>query len=143
MHLRGKDFMYLVTYPGRDPEILLSVPAYDFAWQSYYRLNEPLAVPKGTVIECVAHFDNSEKNPANPDPKATVTWGDQTYEEMMIGYLDYYRDAPAAPKPAAPNAAAAPIDTKAILTRAARAVIRGTATVPPAAEGVAPGAKPR
>ena len=94
MHLRGKDFQYIVTYPGRDPEILLSVPAYDFAWQSYYRLEKPLAMPKGTLIECVAHFDNSEKNPANPDPKATVKWGDQTFEEMMIGYIDYYRDAP-------------------------------------------------
>ncbi len=92
MHLRGKDFKYVVTYPGKEPETLLSIPAYDFAWQSYYRLAEPLAMPKGTVIECIAHFDNSDKNPANPDPTKTVSWGDQTFEEMMIGYVDYYRD---------------------------------------------------
>lgn len=94
MHLRGKDFMYLVTYPGKKPEILLSVPAYDFAWQSVYRLSEPLFMPKGTVIDCVAHFDNSASNPANPDPTATVRWGDQTFEEMMSGFIDYYRDEP-------------------------------------------------
>lgn len=94
MHLRGKDFKYTVTYPGKEPQILLSVPAYDFAWQSYYRLKEPLAMPKGTVIECVAHFDNSAANLNNPDPKATVRWGDQTFEEMMIGYIDFYKDEP-------------------------------------------------
>ena len=98
MHLRGKDFQYTVTYPGKPPEILLSVPAYDFAWQSYYRLEKPLPMPKGTLIECVAHFDNSDKNAANPDPKATVKWGEQTFEEMMIGYIDFYRDAPLEPK---------------------------------------------
>lgn len=94
MHLRGKDFMYKLTYPGKEPEILLSVPAYDFAWQSVYRLANPLFVPKGTVINCIAHFDNSDKNPANPDPKATVKWGDQTFEEMMSGFIDYYKDQP-------------------------------------------------
>ena len=99
MHLRGKDFKYTVTYPGKEPEVLLSVPAFDFAWQSYYRLKEPLAMPKGTVIDCVAHFDNSAGNAANPDPKATVRWGDQTYEEMMIGYIDFYRDEPIKSKP--------------------------------------------
>lgn len=120
MHLRGKDFKYVVTYPGREPETLLSVPAYDFAWQSYYRLDKPLAMPKGTVLECIAHFDNSDKNPANPDPKVAVKWGDQTYEEMMIGYIDYYRDATS---PAAKAEVGA--GTKGnVLTRAARAVIR-------------------
>ena len=94
MHLRGKDFRYEAVYPDGRTETLLSVPAYDFAWQSYYRLKEPLAVPKGTVIHCVAHFDNSDKNLANPDPNKEVRWGDQTYEEMMIGYIDYYRDKP-------------------------------------------------
>jgi hypothetical protein len=66
----------------------LSVPAYDFGWQSVYRLTEPKRLPKGTRIECLAHFDNSAKNPANPDPTMTVRWGEQTFEEMMIGYLD-------------------------------------------------------
>ncbi len=99
MHLRGKDFRYTVTYPGKEPEVLLSVPAYDFAWQSYYRLEKPLPMPKGTIIDCVAHFDNSDKNLANPNPKAEVRWGDQTFEEMMIGYIDYYKDEPVAAKP--------------------------------------------
>ncbi len=95
MHLRGKDFRYDLIFPDGRRETLLSVPAYDFAWQSYYRLKEPLALPKGTVIECTAHFDNSSKNLANPDPTKEVRWGQQTYDEMMIGYIDFYRDSPA------------------------------------------------
>jgi peroxiredoxin/mono/diheme cytochrome c family protein len=92
MHLRGKDFLYEVIYPTGKKEILLSVPRYDFGWQSVYRLVEPLALPKGAKLHCVAHFDNSEKNPNNPDPTKAVYWGDQTWEEMMIGWIDYYRD---------------------------------------------------
>jgi peroxiredoxin/mono/diheme cytochrome c family protein len=89
MHLRGKSFQYTATYPDGKKEVLLSVPAYDFAWQSVYRLAEPKILPKGTRIDCLAHYDNSSKNPANPDPTITVRWGEQTYEEMLIGYLDY------------------------------------------------------
>jgi hypothetical protein len=88
MHLRGKDFRYAVTRPGKTPEVVLSVPAYDFGWQSYYTLAEPILLPKGTRIDCLAHYDNSDKNPSNPDPSKTVRWGDQTFEEMMIGYVD-------------------------------------------------------
>jgi hypothetical protein len=94
MHLRGKDFEYKVTFPDGRSEVLLSIPAYDFAWQSYYRLTEPMAMPKGTRIDCVAHFDNSPNNPANPDPSVEVRWGEQTWEEMMIGYIDYVPDRP-------------------------------------------------
>ncbi|HEV3122693.1 MAG TPA: redoxin domain-containing protein [Isosphaeraceae bacterium] len=89
MHLRGKDFLYKATYPDGTSEVLLSVPAYDFGWQSMYRLAEPKRLPKGTQIDCLAHFDNSENNPANPNPKEEVRWGEQTFEEMMIGYIDY------------------------------------------------------
>jgi peroxiredoxin len=89
MHLRGKDFDYRVTYPNGKSEIILSVPHYDFAWQASYRLAKPLALPAGTKIECTAHFDNSKDNPNNPDPKKDVRWGDQTWEEMMIGFVDY------------------------------------------------------
>ncbi len=92
MHLRGKDFLYEVTYPDGKTETLLSVPHYQFGWQTLYRCAEPLAMPKGTKLHCVAHFDNSEKNPSNPDPKKDVFWGDQTWEEMMIGWIDYYVD---------------------------------------------------
>jgi peroxiredoxin len=92
MHLRGKDFRYEAIYPDGKKEILLSVPRYDFGWQSVYRLAEPVAMPKGAKLHCVAHFDNSAKNPNNPDPKKNVYWGDQTWEEMMIGWIDYYLD---------------------------------------------------
>jgi hypothetical protein len=89
MHLRGKDFDYRVTYPDGKSEIILSVPHYDFNWQASYRLAKPLALPAGTKIECTAHFDNSKDNPNNPDPGKDVRWGDQTWEEMMIGFVDY------------------------------------------------------
>jgi hypothetical protein len=90
MHLRGKDFTYTAIYPDGREEVLLAVPRYDFAWQSYYWLKEPKVLPAGTKVRCVAHFDNSASNPAlTPEDVATeVTWGDQTYEEMMIGYVD-------------------------------------------------------
>jgi hypothetical protein len=92
MHLRGKDFMYEAVYPDGKKETLLSVPRYDFNWQSVYRLAEPKAVPAGTKVHCVAHFDNSIKNLNNPDPTKPVKWGDQTWEEMMIGWMDFYYD---------------------------------------------------
>ena len=75
MHLRGKDFRYTITRPGKPEEVVLSVPAYDFGWQSYYTLASPMDLPKGTRIDCLAHFDNSDKNPYNPDPSKTVRWG--------------------------------------------------------------------
>lgn len=98
MHLRGKSFEYTATFPDGRKEVLLSVPQFDFNWQTSYRLKQPLSIPEGTKIECVAHFDNSAGNPANPDPAQKVTWGDQTWEEMMIGYLDYVEDQPTNPK---------------------------------------------
>jgi len=89
MHLRGKDFEYRAEYPNGKSEVLLSVPHYDFGWQTSYRLAKPLHLPKGTRLHCTAHFDNSSANPANPDPSKEVTWGDQTWEEMMIGWVDF------------------------------------------------------
>ncbi|HQR05564.1 MAG TPA: redoxin domain-containing protein [Gemmatales bacterium] len=97
MHLRGKAFRYTANYPDGRKQVLLNVPDYDFNWQHIYRFNKPIAFPKGTVLECVAHFDNSADNPANPDPKKTVRWGDQTWEEMMIGWYTYV-EVPAATK---------------------------------------------
>jgi peroxiredoxin len=88
MHLRGKSFRYEARYPDSTREILLDVPRYDFNWQTAYRLKTPKTMPAGTRIHCVAHFDNSAANSANPDPASTVRWGDQTWEEMMIGYFD-------------------------------------------------------
>jgi peroxiredoxin len=89
LHLRGKDFLYDVTYPDGKEEVLLSIPRYDFNWQSAYREAEPLFMPKGSKMHCRAHYDNSSKNPNNPDPTIPVSWGDQTWEEMMIGWIDY------------------------------------------------------
>jgi thiol-disulfide isomerase/thioredoxin/mono/diheme cytochrome c family protein len=105
MHLRGKSFRYTATFPDGGHEVLLSVPGYDFAWQSVYRLARPRHIPKGTRIDCLAHFDNSSKNPSNPDPSRKVGWGDQTFEEMMIGYIDvtFLDQTPEAPiRPVAP-----------------------------------------
>ena len=94
MHLRGKDFRYEVIYPDGKTETLLWVPAYNFNWQSVYRFAEPKIVPKGTKLHCVAHFDNSAKNLNNPDSTKLVLWGDQTWEEMMIGWTEFAYDRP-------------------------------------------------
>jgi mono/diheme cytochrome c family protein len=96
MHLRGKDFKYDVTYPDGKKETLLSVPKYDFNWQLMYRVEKPLHLPKGSTIHCTAHFDNSKGNKANPDPSKPVYWGDQTFEEMMIGFVDFMWEQPEA-----------------------------------------------
>lgn len=88
MHLRGKDFHYEVVYPDGKKETLLNVPRYDFNWQTSFVLSEPKTLPQGTTLHCTAHFDNSADNPANPDPSKPVRWGDQTWEEMMIGWFD-------------------------------------------------------
>jgi hypothetical protein len=92
MHFRGKDFQYRLIYPDGTSRILLFVPRYDFGWQLTYFLKEPVAAPMGSRLEAVAHHDNSERNKFNPDPTKFVTWGAQTWEEMMIGYFDYTRD---------------------------------------------------
>ena len=89
MHLRGKDFQYTVVYPDGRQEVILSVPKYDFNWQIRYELSSPMLLPKGTRIDCVAHFDNSLNNKSNPDPAKEVRWGEQTWEEMMIGFFTY------------------------------------------------------
>jgi thiol-disulfide isomerase/thioredoxin len=91
MHLRGKAFRYTATFPDGTSEVLLDVPKYDFNWQLRYELTEPRVLPKGTVIECTATFDNSANNPNNPDPSKTIGWGQQSWDEMMIGFLTTVR----------------------------------------------------
>lgn len=88
MHLRGKSFLYTAVYPTGEKEILLSVPKYDFNWQNWYELASPKVLPAGTRIDCVAHFDNSPNNPANPDPSKKVHFGEQSWDEMMLGFFD-------------------------------------------------------
>jgi hypothetical protein len=90
MHLRGKSFLFRVVHPDQRSEILLSVPRYDFNWQHKYVLKKPLHVRAGTRIECVAHYDNSADNPNNPDPGKEVRYGDQSWEEMMLGAIGYF-----------------------------------------------------
>jgi hypothetical protein len=87
MHVRGKDFLYLAVYPTGETATLLRVPRYDFSWQLGYRFETDVLLPKGAKIACTAHFDNSANNPNNPDPAAEVRWGDQSWEEMMIGFM--------------------------------------------------------
>lgn len=89
MHFRGKSWQFIAHYADGRAETVLEVPRYDFNWQESYILKSPMFIPKGTKIECIAHYDNSAANFANPDPAAAVRWGEQTWEEMMIGYMDY------------------------------------------------------
>jgi hypothetical protein len=100
MHLRGKAFRYTLTYPDGKSEELLNVPRYDFNWQLSYVLSEPRKVPAGSKLEAVAWYDNSPNNKYNPDPTKTVMWGEQTFEEMMIGFFNYTVPVNAPPPPA-------------------------------------------
>ena len=106
MHGRGKDFEYRIVYPTGETETVLRVPHYNWHWQLWYNLAQPILLPRGTKIECTAHFDNSPNNPDNADPTKEVTWGDQSWDEMMVGFFNLVFDAgmpvkdvfPAAPK---------------------------------------------
>jgi len=89
MHLRGKAMQYRAVYPSGESEILLDVPKYDFNWQMTYFLDEPRLLPKGTRLEVDARYDNSPNNPYNPDAKADVYWGDQSWEEMFAAFVDF------------------------------------------------------
>jgi peroxiredoxin len=89
MHLRGKSFRFDAHYPDGTTETLLDVPRYDFNWQNSYVLAEAKRMPEGTELHCTAHYDNSENNLVNPDPTATVGWGDQTWNEMLVGSFEF------------------------------------------------------
>jgi peroxiredoxin/mono/diheme cytochrome c family protein len=94
MHLRGISARYEATYPDGRRETLLSVPDYDFNWQSVYRFADPLFIPKGTKLSWIGCWDNSADNPRNPDPSKTVRWGLQTWDEMMNGWMDVVWERP-------------------------------------------------
>jgi hypothetical protein len=89
MHYRGKRMRFEAVLPDGTVDTLLNVPNYDFAWQSMYRLSAPRRYPAGTTIRLLGGFDNSAWNPWNPNPGAEVRFGEQTDEEMFIGYLNY------------------------------------------------------
>jgi Copper type II ascorbate-dependent monooxygenase, C-terminal domain len=92
-HLRGKAAQYSLKTPDGKTTTLLDVPHYDFNWQLQYRFAEPVKVPQGSSLSYAAWYDNSTKNPANPDPKKTVRWGPQTYDEMHLGYVEFVVDS--------------------------------------------------
>jgi peroxiredoxin len=92
MHLRGNSFRFEATYPDGRREVLLDVPHYEFDWQNIYVLDEPKRMPEGTIMRCLGRFDNSGNNANNPDPTRTVTFGEQTNDEMLIGYMDVALD---------------------------------------------------
>lgn len=91
MHFRGKSMKYTANYPDGSSEVLINVPNYNFNWQRYYKLQEPKALPAGTEIAVHAVFDNSSQNQYNPDPSSPVYFGEQSFEEMMIGYMAFVR----------------------------------------------------
>lgn len=93
MHLRGKSFEYMTVAPGGRVQELLKVNHYDFNWQLTYRLDPPLKLRAGARLTCTATFDNSPNNPRNPDPSAEVRFGEQSWEEMMIGFFDVAVDS--------------------------------------------------
>ncbi len=98
MHFRGKDFEYRLVFPTGETQTILSVPHYDFNWQLWYETMSNVVLPKGTKISCTAHYDNSPNNKYNPDPTKAVKWGDQTWEEMMIGFFEVAFPADMDPK---------------------------------------------
>ncbi len=91
MHVRGTAFRYEVILPNGNVRTLLDVPHYDFNWQINYAYAEPITIPVGSRLRATGWFDNSANNPANPDPTKTVHWGPQTYDEMLLGYVEYYQ----------------------------------------------------
>ncbi len=97
MHLRGKSFEYRVTYPDGGTETMLSVPRYDFSWQLWYEFDKPKKMPKGTRIDITGVFDNSANNKFNPDPGKEVKWGEQSWEEMCMGFFDAAIDVTMSP----------------------------------------------
>jgi hypothetical protein len=95
MHLRGKSMEYKVFYPDGKSETLINVPSYEFAWQTNYILKEPKRLPKGSKLMITGYFDNSAKNRFNPDPSKDVRYGEPTYDEMLLGFMDTVAESPA------------------------------------------------
>ena len=89
MHLRGCGFALEATYPNGEVESLVDVPRFDFNWQMTYSLAEPKVLPKGTKLHMTAYYDNSPNNKYNPDPTKEIFWGEQSWEEMITGFMDF------------------------------------------------------
>ena len=93
MHLRGKAMRWFITFPDGRTETLLNIPDYDFNWQFFYELKEPLRVPAGSTITNVAQYDNSPKNRYNPAPDRPVFWSEQSWDEMYTPSIMYTVDS--------------------------------------------------
>jgi hypothetical protein len=91
-HVRGKRWSYEVIYPDGRAQTILSVPRYNFDWQTDYEFKQPVKLPKGSKLHAIAWYDNSAANKSNPDPTKDVWWGDQTFEEMMFTGLTFSVD---------------------------------------------------
>jgi peroxiredoxin/mono/diheme cytochrome c family protein len=89
MHLRGKSMTFVAEFPDGRREVILDVPRYEFDWQNLYVLDRPMPMPEGTILHTEARFDNSADNPNNPDPARAITFGEQTWDEMHVGYLNF------------------------------------------------------
>ncbi len=94
MHFRGKSMQYKAFYPDGKEEVLIDVPKWDFGWQTNYVLKQPKRIPAGTRLQVTAYFDNSSKNKFNPDPTKDIRYGEPTYDEMMLGFMDYVTEQP-------------------------------------------------
>lgn len=92
MHYRGKSMNFVVKYPDGETEKILNVPGYNFNWQRFYNFKTPKSIPAGSKIYVNAIFDNSAQNEFNPDPSQTLYFGEQTFDEMLVGYLSYTID---------------------------------------------------
>jgi hypothetical protein len=102
LHVRGKACRYEVIRSDGGRSTVLDIPRYDFNWQLLYRLHEPLALTAGDTLVFTAWYDNSAGNPANPDPTKTVRWGPQTFDEMHLGYVEYFVPGASAGQQTAP-----------------------------------------
>jgi hypothetical protein len=125
MHVRGKSFQVFAERKDKQTKIL-SIPHYDFNWQHVYAYAEPIPLADIDRLSFVARFDNSRDNPANPDPSAYVTWGDQTFEEMAIGFFEVAvpRDSQPKQRVANPKTRQASAETKAAAEKFARKYIQ-------------------
>ena len=96
MHLRAKDYELRAFYPTGESELLLK-GKFDFNWQLGYEFAKPVVLPKGTRLESIAHFDNSENNPYNPNPGIDVKYGPQSTDEMAVSFMGFIMDVNADP----------------------------------------------
>ena len=97
-HLRGKRFTYTLVGPDGNQQTLLTVPRYDFDWQTFYELTEPMVFPAGSKLVTVGYYDNSVRNRYNPSPDQEVYWAEQSWDEMFNPFFEFGVEAQTAAK---------------------------------------------